>query len=384
MEDNKHESLISLIDWLGVTLKTQNVRQVMELIGIPETEFIEMPRGLHGYHSQLACGDIRILHEGKADMGIHVQFSGQGCRQWENYWGASWEQLLENLYHAGANFSRLDLAVDDIRYNDEEPYFRVPDIISRAKNGTCRSKFRKGRREESFSLGDGSSDGDTIYFGRSSSDLQVRIYEKNYERKNEGFDLHDNLTAWNRVELQLRDQRALDAVELILKGNESGNIIFGLLSNYINFCDPNGDSNKSRWPISQFWLDFLNDAEKLKLAKKAPDKTIPRKQAWLNNQVLPTLAEVWWATGSGGSEYFVDMINEGLEKMTEAQWFRANQFREMVEVELAHKLAASQDRYEKQLELREHQILEFRDKLASNYRDQEKRDVAASQFSLHH
>ncbi|MNW41507.1 Replication initiation factor [compost metagenome] len=369
--ENKHE-LISLIDWLNVTLKTQNTREVMELIGIPESEFKEMPTGLYSYRSRLACGDIYVLYDGRADMGTHIQFSGQGCRQWENYWGSSWEQLLENLYKAGANFSRLDLAVDDIRYYDEEPYFRVPDIIARAKNGTCRSKFRKGRREESFSLGDGSSNGDTIYFGRSSSDLQVRIYEKNFERINEGFDLHENLTAWNRVELQLRDKRALETVELILRGNESGSIIFGLLSNYINFCEPNCDSNKSRWPISEFWLDFLNDAEKLRLSKKAPDKTIPRKQAWLENQVLPTLAEVWWATGSQGSEYFVEMINAGLEKMTEVQWMRAEQFRDLSEVELAHKLALSQDRYEKQMELRKHQILEFRNKLAASYRDQEK------------
>lgn len=372
------EALVSLIDWLGVTLKTQNIREAMELIGIPESEFVEMPRGLHGYHSQLACGDIRILHDGKADMGIHIQFSGQGCRQWETYWGSEWENLLGRLYDAGANFSRLDLAVDDIRYNGDDPYFRVADLIKRAKKGHCRSKWRKGRTEESFYLADGKSEGHTIYFGRSSSDLQLRIYEKDHERKNEGFDLHENLTAWNRVELQLRDKRALDTVELILKGNNSGEIIFGILSNYLNFCDPNGDSNKARWPISQFWLDFLNDAEKLRLAKKAPDKTIPQKMNWLHNQVSATEAEVWWALGSPGEEYFVEMMERGMEKMTEQQWMRANSFRELAEVDLAFRLASRQERYEMYVEQREHQILEFRDKLANDFREQEKRDAGTS------
>lgn len=374
------DGLICLIDWLGVTLLTHNIKDVFELIGIPESEFVEMPRGLHGYTKQLACGDIRILSEGKADMGIHIQFSGQGCRQWETYWGKSWEQLLERLWNAGANFTRLDLAVDDIRYNNDKPFFKVADLIKRTENKLCRSKWRFADREGRIKIADGESLGHTIVFGSRISDLQLVIYEKNKERVNNGMELHDKLTAWNRAELRLSDARALAAVENILGGVPAGKIIFGILSNYINFIDNNGDKNKARWPVSQFWLDFLGDAEKLRLTSQAPDKTIPQKKSWLDTQVSATIAEVWVAMGSPGKEYFMDMIDQGLEKMTETQWMRAEQYRDMSEVELAHKLAKARDRYDQHMELREQQIIEFREKLTRDYRMSlnEERDAATS------
>lgn len=394
MPDNNRENLISLIDWLSFTLKTVahesehgtirtavTVNDVCMLLNIPESEFVDMPRGLHGYHYQKVCGDIRILFGGTGDMGIHVQMSGQGCRQWETYFGDQWDALIEELLNHDAKISRIDLAVDDIRYHDDKPYFKVGDLIKRAKKGLCRSKWRSAQPTEKIKLADGSSHGKTIYYGSPTSKMQLRIYEKNFERVNAGKELEEGLTAWNRIELQLADDRAQTTADFITKGTTTGEIIFGILSHYINYVDDNGDSNKARWPISEFWLDFLNDAAKLRLASKAPDKTIPIKEGWLHNQVSATQAEVWYAMGSPGEEYFVDMMERGLLKMSDAQWKRAEAFREMMEVERAHDIAGRARRYDQYRENRDLAIAEHQKRLAEQHYEHEKRDAGTSQSS---
>ncbi|AHM67473.1 hypothetical protein PPSQR21_038350 [Paenibacillus polymyxa SQR-21] len=379
MDEETNNELVSLIDWLSFTLKTYwngdpntghkpiTLSAVYHLLGIPESEWVDMPKGLHGYHSQKACGDIRILYDGKSDMGIHVQFSGQGCRQWETYYGAAWSDLLGQLSNMDANFSRIDLAVDDIRHNGDKPYFRVGELIRRAKKGLCRSKWRTAKPIEKIKLADGSSQGKTIYYGSPSSKMQLRIYEKDYERLNDDQQLEENLTAWNRIELQLTDERAQATALFIQNGMETGEIILGILSHYINYVDDDGTRNKSRWPISQFWSDFLGDVGKLRLASKAPDKTIPQKASWLDNQVSATLSEVWYAMGSPGQDWFVEQMEKGMLKMSEAQWVRAEAFRDQMEVERASTIAQRQERYERYRELTDQRIAEYRQKAAEQY-----------------
>lgn len=386
------DNLICLVDWLSCTIKTMEVtdsegrihRQDVTLsflyllLGIPESEWIEMPRGLHGYHHQKACGDIRILYGGTGDMGMHIQMSGQGCRQWETYWGQSWETLFGRLWDAEANFSRLDIAVDDIRYGDDKPYFKVADLIRRTKRGLCRSKWRKAMRQETIKVGDGSSNGHTIYYGSNQSLLQLRIYEKNKERQNAGHELEEDLSCWNRIELQLSDDRAQTAVHWVLKGMSGGELMFGILSQYINFTDNNGDENKARWPISQFWLDFLGDALKLKLAAKAPDKTIPSKQAWIQEQVEATIAEVWYATGGRGEEAFVEMLERGLDRMSETQWMRAEAFRSEMEFQTQDTLEKRRERKERYLETREVETANLIAATSEAFREQQKGDAGTS------
>ena len=126
-------------------------------------------------------------------------------------------------------------------------------------------------------------------------DIQARAYEKNHERRNEGVEVQDKLTVWNRFEIQMSDERAQYAVMTIMLGIDAGVVVFGILSHYIDFLDKvQGDSNKSRWPRSQFWDKYLNSAAKLRLAIRAPDKTIPEKESWLKRQICPSFLRFGW------------------------------------------------------------------------------------------
>ncbi|MFD5022364.1 replication initiation factor domain-containing protein [Paenibacillus sp. NPDC058367] len=400
IEKQPRSELISLVDWVGVTLKTIPIDSVVDdgrevhsrrdivlddiykLLAIPESEFREMPRGLLGYSKQMACGDIRILYAGKADMGYHVQMSGQGCRQYESYWSLGWEAFFERLYAADADFARLDLAIDDIRYNGDEPYFWVSDLDRRNRGGVCRSKWRNSRPMSTVKLSTGESRGHTIYYGSNQSDIMLRIYEKNFEREAAEMELEEDLTAWNRIELQLRNDRAMATVSHILSGIPSGEIIFGLLKNYINYVDRTDDSNKARWPISEFWSEFLGDVEKLRLSSRAPDKTIPAKKNWLDNSVSATQAEVWWALGSPGEDYFVEMMNRGLEKMSEEQWARAEAFRTMYLAEKETAADLKEVRYADYIARQNEHSEELINSLAKEYLDKIKGDASTSPKDL--
>ena len=228
--------LISLVDWLQFTIPHPvTLETVYNLFGMLEDDFKDLPRGLYSYTKQKASGDIRILYEGTAEMGIHVQMSGQGCRQFETYYDVTWEELFYRIIELNGKFTRIDLAIDDIRYRNDPPYFTLQQLIRKTKRNECKSKFKKARRVETIEIGSGQSKGQTIYFGSSQSDVQVRAYEKNFERENEGKELEEHLTAWNRVEIQLCDDRANATVLAILSGVIIGEIAFGILSHYMDF-----------------------------------------------------------------------------------------------------------------------------------------------------
>lgn len=369
-EEHPEQHLRSLIDWVQLTVKGMTLPEVYDLIGISEHNFIELPRGLYFYAKQKICGDIRVLWEGTngMDMGVHVQFSGQGCREYETYHDGDWVRLFGRVLDAGGHFTRLDLAVDEIRYNGDKPYFKVGTLIKKTLNGETRSKWKHLNRMQKIRIADGASMGDTGYFGSSLSDIQCRWYEKNKERENAGKTLEEELTTWNRGELQLSDDRAQDAAAALVNGVLLGDIFFRLIKNYITFTVKQTDSNKGRWPVCQWWLDFLGGVEKLQLARQAPDRTIDQKKEWRDRQVVPSLAEIWVAEGSPGPEHFWHMIHEGLERMTDTQWARVEMHQQKTTLERAEKQRRI-DRRSEQLELANEERIRMRSEVAAAYQN---------------
>jgi hypothetical protein len=68
------------------------------------------------------------------------------------------------------------------------------------------------------------------------------------------------------VELQLRDGNADSAVRYLYSGMAISTVFTGVLRNYIQFREPNDlDSNKSRWPMADYWAKFLDGAAPLTL-----------------------------------------------------------------------------------------------------------------------
>lgn len=320
VQNTSQHVLRACVDWVQVTFKNvQNLQKIYEILDIEESEFKDMSSSIYGYRSHKACGHISILYDGKSDMGIHVQMTGQGCREYEVLNKRNWKEFMMVCFENNGNFTRIDGAIDDICYGDEKPYFTLNGLYRKIKDGCVQSKFKKGKRVESFMIDDGKGIGETLYFGREQSDMQIRIYEKDYERLENGKELEEDLTAWNRTEIQCRRDRAQALALYILNNENFGEVMSGILKNYLCFKVKNpNETNKSRWKTCKWWDDFLGDVEPLKLTMIAPDRTIDTIRQWVDKQVAPSLATLFTATG-GDTKMIIDLLDDGLLRMSEEQ-----------------------------------------------------------------
>ncbi|WP_040930796.1 replication initiation factor domain-containing protein [Paenibacillus larvae] len=338
VQNTEESGLIACVDWLQVTFKNfQKPQEIIEIFNLDPAYFTELDTGKYGYPCQMKMGDISVYYGARYDMGVHIVMSGQGCRLYESLENSlSWDKLLYKIiYNYDVNITRFDLAVDDVRYNEDKPYFTVEKLIRRVKNRECVSKFKKARGVDSIEIETGDSKGNTLYFGHGTSAIQIRIYEKHHERRNKGYELEENLTHWNRVEIEARDERALIMAKYVAnQSHQIGEVALGVISNYVRFCVKNkaDPDNRSRWKTAPFWEKFLDGVKKLKLTMVAPDKTIETRKRWIEKQTLKTLAMVYHAHPDPG-QYLSSIMEFGTELISEDEYKEVELYREKLKEE---------------------------------------------------
>ena len=286
--DTRENALRGLIDWVSVTFfSVKNWQDVTRIIGLNSDDFRVENKGYQGYQNRAEFNGIMIAFDPSANtksMGIHLNMSGQACRHYENYFKNNhkiWSEMFLLINQHDHKFSRLDIAVDDFK-----PYFKIDQAYSCAKRGCMTAKrIKKARSYEEFFIDDGRTDSRTLYVGKT--DWMIRFYNKYVERKNKGFEFDDNITDWNRYEIQLRGKVATEAGKMIaFEAIELGQFVKGFLADKIDFKVKNeNDTNKSRWKSTRWWSTFLGDVEKIPLTQIAPDPTIPKIHNWLDTQV---------------------------------------------------------------------------------------------------
>lgn len=312
--------LTSLVDWVSCTFTTVGgLEGVFDILGLNSEEFIEQPNGKNGYKRQKKLGHISVMYDGSDGMGVHVEMTGQGCREFEMLSGNDWDILFHMILMYG-HFTRLDLAIDDFK-----GYFSIAQVVDNVRKGATSSKYKNAVHIEKLKIEDGSSAGDTLYFGSPTSRCKVRFYDKLNERLQAKKQIEEGITVWNRVEVELKDIRADMAALLFSKGKPMGELVAGILKNYITFRRKgfiNGkksdDSNKARWDVMPYWLKFLGDVEKVQLTLRAPDKTVETVHKWVGHQVAPSLGMLFLAYDSS-TEWLVDFLNEGMERLGEKE-----------------------------------------------------------------
>ena len=324
--------LVALVDWLSFTLFNYSVVQdIISFLGYDVSEFVDCERGAKGYKNMIKCSacNLCVLYDGNEGMGIHVDISGSAIADVINHFKNTLEidkpfvsayeqnfettflcELLKSIRSLGGKITRLDLAIDDIGCN----YFTVNEVDCFYHQGRIVSKTRTFRHTTSYN-GSG-CDGNTIYFGRRTSDVFLRVYDKYLEqnRKEKKSDsLPFNITSWVRWEMELKNERANAAVDSIVAGMDLGEVIVGILSRYIRFINLD-DSNRSRCSTVEKWQSFINGIKPLSLYVPTVEKTIDDKKKWLDYQVAPTIAAVLISEG-GSYDWFVDLAQKGLSRM---------------------------------------------------------------------
>jgi len=324
-QNTERDGLRACVDWLGGTFKNvQDVQFIFELIGIEHTYFHESKTGGKGYLKKTMFQGISIYYEGNENMGIHVEFSGQGCRHFEKYSRYDWLHFFSLISNTEINVTRLDLAIDDFK-----GYFNLKQISEKIRRKCVRSRFKDSIEIKKTRLSTGESKGKTIYFGSAQSMVQVRFYDKYLERIEAGKEIQEGITFWQRTELQLRDERAMAALILfVTMSADTGKLITGILKNYLNFLiEDKTQKNKSRWKVCKWWTKFLGDVEALGLTVIAPDATIERSYKWLDHQVEKTMAMMYEAFNQDMTVFF-DLINKGMNKLEEKDRDIIDRFKE--------------------------------------------------------
>lgn len=266
---------IIIIDWLSVTFHDVSLDYIKYLLGLhtPDIPWRDELANRNGYPKQMSFSNIALRYGAdkaenyrndtdktadqkvRYDMGIQLDMSGNGCRAFETFGHGDWMKLFQDILSLDTkvNITRIDLSYDD--HDGILPMRRIADD-TRYENWTgSPSKwavYESGDQRNKLR-------GLTSYIGSKSSQVYLRIYDKAAERLF-GSDRH-----WIRVELVLRHDRANAAVQEILNRNDVGEVLCGVLRNYCCFREESADSNKSRWPIADYWEKLLNGAQRVRL-----------------------------------------------------------------------------------------------------------------------
>lgn len=294
-----------LFDWVSITSKIHSPQDFIQMLGLALPEIVwEEVRGAHGYQQRLFWEHISIHYNGREDMGVWLEMTGQGCRAFETFGTGDYLSLFQEVFDEpdAVHFTRLDVAFDD--HTGLLPIKQIADDTYEIEDGVpvyFVSKFRK--KDVLWEHTDNDPrPGLSIYHGRKVSDCLIRIYDKAAERH--FFDRH-----WVRVELQLRDERAQAFAQQVLSGADIGLLYHGVIYNYLRYVDPDPfDSNRWRWPMKGYWSEFLGAAARIRLWQQpGADYNILNCEDFVFRQAgaaIHTLLEIY------GTKVFVQKLEE--------------------------------------------------------------------------
>lgn len=310
-------TLSAKFDWLEFTVKNVPITDLIErILHLPFSEFDELKRGRFGYNSQLkwAQGNLFIMYNAddnkplNDNMGVHVLISGTGC----NTYGSEHDirkMMCCIIACCEYNFSRIDLAIDD----KEERLLKYDVIKHSLANGLCTSRWSKWDEIVSRKIIDNEYLGKTIYLGSKQSDVYCRIYDKSLERKLKANENNDK--PWTRIEMVYKKERANMLAIHIMDNDNVGKLFRSTINNYVRFLKhKKDDKNRSRWLSAEWWVEFLDEADKLRLTIVREDTSIPEMQDWVEKQVSPTLAAILTAH-EGESSWLHSILNKGKSRL---------------------------------------------------------------------
>lgn len=273
-----------LIDWVSITSKIHTPEEIIDLLGMSECNWQSL-HGAHGYMERLYYDSISIHYAGRADMGVWLEMSGQGCRAFEEF-GIGDYNVLFTLVRDNPqtmHITRLDVAFDE--------YTGILDINTLCKH----TRLNKYRSKMQYREIHDSTNGLSLQIGSNSSDVLIRIYDKLAERlshfrnENEKEKIKDEISHWIRVELQMRDDRAREFLNYLLpqgKDMSIGQAYTGVLKNYLEYgyWREHKDGTQKFCRFS-YWEKVLAGAEALSIyVKPGTDYNLSRLIDYTINQ----------------------------------------------------------------------------------------------------
>lgn len=285
-----------IYDWFTFTTKIHSLPDVIELLGLQEVKFEQFDKGRYCYQNRLYYDGINIMYNGREDMGICVEMSGQGCRNFESFGSGNYQGIFdmiidnwsEKAEQRQMNITRLDVAYDDFIGLLDLNYF-----VKATQQGNFVSKNTNWEVIVS-------NKGCTVGHGDShSSPVYIRIYDKKAERH------RTDIEHWVRCEIKMKDDNARGFIKLKTDVRKS---YFQVLNNYLRYIIPSNDNTKCRVSVAPEWLRFIEDFEKVSIFDKpGAEYNILKLDYFVFNQggkAIKTMIDVL------GPEKFLADLNE--------------------------------------------------------------------------
>lgn len=283
--------ITACVDWLSTTAhsKTTTIEDRVYPKMWPKV-YEPLERGMMGYTmgKRYADGRLELVNPSRPEMGVHLVYSGATLAQLVDagYVLNAWKvvEWHKNLNHKP---TRIDLALDARGYGlsvkELADLFDKGDVVT----NTGRGLFYAGLRDT----------GDTLYVGANTSKKRMRIYDKAKERGQSG--------DWKRLELQLRGDYAVKAVDMIQASEKKADTIAALIRGYCDF------------PSSRAYSMIVGFTG---LEMKSPDKPESNTDRWILEQVVPGLAK-YFTQDLGHVRYddFIQILNDAIVERSTKQ-----------------------------------------------------------------
>ena len=303
------EAFTQTADYLAFTLPKTAVADIQGRIG---GDWVEAPTGFRGYPiayvSADGTGGVGKLGTGapRCPAETHTDLTGGIVSQWPL------EHLQEQLrwiFEQGGHVTRLDIALDD-----RLMAVSVPSVRAAVEAGQAVTRASCFKVIEDSNLRDGSSCGQTLYFGSPQSQTQLRVYDKRAELKRKGrADANEYGTRW---ELEFRKERAQACAKALcnLPVEDWKEFLVGLLRSYVDFRQVTREDtpwDKYRAPLLTWWEALTEGFKRCRLLLTKPQRTLEQVKQWFSQSMGPILAVLYF---KGGMPYLEQCVNSGIDR----------------------------------------------------------------------
>ena len=327
MYEENRPDISCCIDWVAFTLFDIDIDAVLSLFGFSKYDLVERV-GANGYKKMYCMPDVGfcILYDGEKGMGIHIDIPSKALLLFLEIFrvshftesvpfGGRASDIDLNMLHEVikvvkqyGHFTRIDMALDDLT-----PHFTVAEVWQFLDKDMYVAKFRKKDHYESYHA-DGSLLGETVYMGSRSSDMFLRVYDKQAEQKVD--------FPWIRWEFEIKHDCA-DIVADYLLNKSVCDVMYGTLVEYVRFINLDNE-RKSRCSIHEKWMSFVGDAKSMKYHVVKYIPTLEEKEDWIDKQVMPSICALMLASG-GSLDFIENKIVRAALRMPENVKKRLNQ-----------------------------------------------------------
>lgn len=336
--------MLITVDFLEFAIKNCSLEKIIDFLNFRVVSFKDGGTFNVNYSkSKILYGFCSIGYENeKTAYDIYVRLTGSGCRLFEDLnpdrgWYDFISQLNSNF---DVSFRRIDIAIDDytgtLRTERMARYWEQRKFAGACRSVPLQYRFRS----------------EEMIFGSTKSDYLIRVYNKGLERGfKAGQDILIETTGeivkkWWRLEQQIRGYKAEQFIyKWLSSGSEAlSEISCGYILEFIRFLTkPNDKKNSQRIPVASWWLDFLDNAKRIKFTSKPGLVYNKHKlQRFIFKQAASSIRTYIHLLGLTPEELFVRFDDEDIQlNNSQLALIRANATKIMANLQYKDKFTAA-------------------------------------------